>query len=236
MKRILASRLYKSLPSSRQNHIKAAISNPINAELVSQLKEYLDDDYQEIVDNEVRRQKQEKDAKSDESAELDNEEGTESGDSSGSASRLLHKPSGGRLADKFNSLFEEDEDSSGGAESSDVDSFDTNIDVDDSVDELDDNVEESTDIEGVEDLTHSEGINADDMSSQIVENLNSDPSTSGIVRSACKGDEIWIYYSDSINLNTVMSSVIESVVTMFPSLEFNRLARTDNAIVFQHIS
>ena len=146
MKRIFASRLYKSLPSSRQNHIKAAISNPINAELVSQLKEYLDDDYQEIVNNEVRRQKQEKDAKRDEADELDNDEGTESSDSSGSASRLPHKPSSGRLADKFNSLFEEDEDPSGGAEPSGVDSFDTDVDVDDSIDGPDDNVEESPDI------------------------------------------------------------------------------------------
>ena len=234
MKRIFACKLYKSLPISRRDHVKAAISNPINSELVSQLKEYLDDDYQEIIDNEIRRREQEKeleDNKDRDGAEVDTPEYEKDSNSPRSTSSLPHKPSGGGLADKFSSLFEDEEDgeSSEVDEPSDFDSLDSDVSVDDSI-------EESTDIVGVEDVDSEESISIDDMCSQLVEKLNSDTSTAGIVRSSCRGDEIWLYYSDSINLNVVMSSVIESAVAMFPSLEFNRLARTDNAIVFQHNS
>ena len=44
MKAIYASKLYKT--STRKNKIHAAIQNPVNAELVSQLAKYLDEEYQ----------------------------------------------------------------------------------------------------------------------------------------------------------------------------------------------
>lgn len=40
---IFSSKLYQA--SSRKNKIKAALENPINAELVKQLGEYIDDEY-----------------------------------------------------------------------------------------------------------------------------------------------------------------------------------------------
>ena len=41
-----------------------------------------------------------------------------------------------------------------------------------------------------------------------------------------------VYYEDSINLNKVMASAIETLNNLDYGLEFNRLARSDNAIVF----
>jgi len=63
--------------------------------------------------------------------------------------------------------------------------------------------------------------------------LNSRAETAGVIRIAEKENEIWIYYNDDINLNDVMVDVIECITALDTQpLEFNRLARSDNAVVF----
>ena len=62
--------------------------------------------------------------------------------------------------------------------------------------------------------------------------LNNSTETKGVNRTSIKDDELWIYYDDSINLNKVMADAIETIYTFGYGLEFNRLARSDNAIVF----
>ena len=64
--------------------------------------------------------------------------------------------------------------------------------------------------------------------------LNSNSDTSGVSRVSVKDDkELWIHYNDNVNLNDVMVSVIELVnQSGYSYLEFNRLARSENAIVF----
>ena len=63
--------------------------------------------------------------------------------------------------------------------------------------------------------------------------LNVRDDTKGVSRIFVKDKELWIYYQDKINLNSVMEPVIEVLNgTGFTNLEFNRLARTENAIVF----
>lgn len=66
--------------------------------------------------------------------------------------------------------------------------------------------------------------------------LNAREDTNGVSRIFIKEkeNELWIYYQDKINLNSVMEPVISVLnSTGFTNLEFNRLARTDNAIVFE---
>lgn len=63
----------------------------------------------------------------------------------------------------------------------------------------------------------------------IQASLNANTATEGVRASKQIGDEIWIYYHDAINLNKIMESVIDAVPD---TLEFNRLARSNNAIVF----
>ena len=66
--------------------------------------------------------------------------------------------------------------------------------------------------------------------------LNNVKETAGVARVAEKENEVWIYYNDDVNLNNIMTDVIESIANMgYTYLEFNRLARSDNAIVFQSI-
>lgn len=63
--------------------------------------------------------------------------------------------------------------------------------------------------------------------------LNASGDTSGVIRTRCKEDELWVYYSDDVNLNDVMVPAIEMMNRPgYTYLEFNRLARSDNAIVF----
>lgn len=64
--------------------------------------------------------------------------------------------------------------------------------------------------------------------------LNSREDTAGVSRVSTKDDkEVWIYYNDNVNLNDVMVQVIEELNRPgYTYLEFNRLARSDNAIVF----
>lgn len=64
--------------------------------------------------------------------------------------------------------------------------------------------------------------------------LNVRDDTKGVSRIQVKDKELWIYYNDKINLNSVMEPVIDVLnSTGFTNLEFNRLARTENAIVFE---
>lgn len=64
--------------------------------------------------------------------------------------------------------------------------------------------------------------------------LNAKDDTSGVSRVGVKDDkEVWVYYNDSVNLNDVMVPVIEQMnASGYTYLEFNRLARSDNAVVF----
>ena len=51
-----------------------------------------------------------------------------------------------------------------------------------------------------------------------------------------KKHELWIYYNDNTNLNNVMQSVIDVVNALaLKLLSFSRLARSDNAMVFDII-
>ena len=64
--------------------------------------------------------------------------------------------------------------------------------------------------------------------------LNANSSTSGVSRVSVRDDkELWVYYNDNVNLNDVMVNVIEFVnASGYSYLEFNRLARSENAVVF----
>lgn len=64
--------------------------------------------------------------------------------------------------------------------------------------------------------------------------LNAKDDTSGVSRVGVKDDkEVWVYYNDNVNLNDVMVPVIEQMnASGYTYLEFNRLARSDNAVVF----
>lgn len=220
MKAIYSCKLYKTHP--RKDKIKAAISNPINAELVSQLRSYLDDEYQHLADR----------PETDISDDLKEDENNLSSDSgaSESSNSLGPRPTSGSLSAKFDALLG-DEGEEGVDDSMDSDSA---SDADSDLGDMDEDVDP---IEDLEDIGESTSISADtgvDLTSEVKAVLGKYPDLSKFNRVLEKNNELWIYYNDDVNLNNIMGSVIEQLMDdNLDQLEFNRLARSDNAIVFQ---
>lgn len=220
MKAIFASKLYKASP--RKEKIKAALNNPINSELVGQLANYLDEEYRLNEDSQPT---------TNHSSPEGNESET-SNDDFKAAGGGFH---GGipRMGNGLNSPeLEDDVEPTGDDISNEGDEPVSEVLNDDipeeSIDEVsEEEVESATDIESSTSLTDTDVLGVRNL-------LENDESTCGVDRIVTKDDEVWFYYDDSINLNKVMTPVIEKLESSeWDNLEFNRLARTSNAIVFQ---
>lgn len=225
--RITASKLYKA--SSRKKKILAAMSDPINLELVQQLDEYIGDEYKPML------KPTEPDVTEVEPTE------SESAPDTGRPSPIRSVPSGsggGKLSERFG----DDLDAEGEAK------FDaTNPDDDWDDDSTSGTADEATPnsstkpkakkkiVAETTSVNPCAGVHAsiDQLAGELKGTLNARSSTAGVIRVAVKDDELWLYYNDSINLNNVMPTVIDLLnAAGYNYLLFNRLARTDNAMVF----
>lgn len=204
---IYASRLFKY--SKHQDRIIAAITNPINSELVSQLSEYVDLDSIDTVEPEVNTD-----------TKVNSTEPKGDNLRPGPKSKYTSTPSS--IGNESVEELENDADSE--PEENLDNGTEKNLDASVSVD--------SNPIQANTIITNDGNRLSTD---SILSTVNSLDTSSGAIRVNTKDDnkELWIYYSDSINLNNVMTSVIELLDNSgYYYLTFNRLARTDNAIVF----
>ena len=220
---IFSSKLFAV--SSRKAEIRAAASNPINQNLMQQLSTALDKSYQKAEylldeeDQEKLRQEQAESAEPEveetEESVVTEETGAEPKEHSAPPAKPSNLHSKFKEAEKSMSEDEPSEPAEGAP--TDTGSVDTKM-------------EAATDIDnGIED----NGIqDTKSIADSVKAALNDNTETAGVSRTAVKDDELWVYYEDSINLNKVMASVIETLNTLGYGLEFNRLARSDNAIVF----
>ena len=219
MKAIYASKFYKA--SKRKDAIRSAIENPINHELVLQLREYIDDDsIPNTVNDESSKVKPSKkpDTTSDTS---DSETATKSKFTSGGSIPRVPK------ADHHLSDMLKDEDNA----NSDIPQEVPSADIGDKPEPEEESVSESSDVSGTPVIA---SVDFSTQTDSIAGILNANSDTAGVRRCMVKPeDELWIYYNDSINLNNVMEPVISLLnASDYGHLDFNRLARTDNAIVF----
>ena len=212
---IYASKLYRT--SKRKAAIVAAANNPINTELVTQLADALSPVYKKekyLVNPEIDE------AKSEAVEIREQEEGTaksERLDSKPSNTRP-HKPS--HLADSFRKAEEREDES----QMLETETKSESAEVENS---------SKTDKSCVT-ATRMLTIDMRQVANEVKNLLNLQDSTSSVNRILVKDSEMWIYYNDAINLNNVMADVIELLnASGYTYLEFNRLARSDNAIVFQ---
>ncbi len=229
LKAIYSSKMYRS--SRHKDRIKSAITNPINSELVQQLKEYLNED--DVIDkDELERQNRSNDSNDVEESEDDSKK-------SANSESYHHSPVGAPskpVEDNFKHADEphlED----------DSDEVDEHLeDTDDPLDDIDDSVENSTTVGGqtieAQTALYTEPCNSKIQLSTVIDEikgiLNSRQDTCGVNRVLSKESELWIYYEDKINLNNVMGPAIELInAANYTYLDFNRLARSDNAMVFQ---
>lgn len=245
MASIFSCKLFKA--HKNRDKVVAALTNPVNVELTEQVASLIDDkDLQVLIDKSKQMQSQSNN-KSDKSKESEDKSTSKESDISkeGTPHISMKKPSPSTFIPKGF----EDSNSEEAEEVSLTD--DTEIDVDDS------NTESvpTEDIENTEDSpadTNSAsksgstapvtaGASVQDpfkdistIPSQIKSLLNMSADTAGVTRVSIRDNELWIYYNDKTNLNNAMPLAIDALMAAsYYYLEFNRLARTDNAMVFQ---
>lgn len=234
LQRIYSSKLY--VTSTRKDRIHAAINsdNKWNVALVQQLEEYLDQD----ALAELQQAEAEAEAKQGVSDDVGGA-APDTGEESGGSSRpsLANTPpspsfSGSPLAD-----FGDDE----------LADIDIPEDIgEEAAPEEPSGPEPEEPIESVTQegrpITSATIIKwntLDDVISAcdtIKGTLNSREDTNGVTRLEVKDSELWVYYNDESNLNDKMIEVISVLNSIgYTYLKFNRLARSNNAIVFDII-
>lgn len=236
LQRIYSSKLY--VTSSRKDRIHAAINSdkPWNVELVQQLDEYLDDDARSRL-NAIKNEAEynQSASQTDFSGDSDGDAGNDSPSRSGGGSSFTPSSFSGSPIDDF-----------GDDEMGDMD-MDMDMDMGDAdmpdipdapaESEAPDEVVESVTQEG-KPITATSVIwtTIEDISNEcniIKGTLNAREDTKGVTRLEVKDNELWIYYNDDSNLNDKMIEVISALnSTGYTYLKFNRLARSNNAIVF----
>lgn len=199
MKQLYACKMYKS--STRKSKIQAALSNPVNQPLVTQLRSYLDDEYrkEEILEPDI---------------EMKNEKGSPVKDEHIDESSKDDK----KVIDD-NTKF-----SNPNGDKEDIDVEDADNDNDSSADDNNVNSSKKCAIRSSIDLDSLKGT------------MNAVSDTCGVQRLKIDEDkkELWVYYNDDINLNDIMTPLIELLESSsYNYLIFNRLARSGNAVVFE---
>ena len=231
MKAIFASKLYKT--STRKNKIASALQNPINTELVLQLNSYLDEpeDVTDAIEEEdIQTERDTERFQDDSETKVEEKPVAKSNPKSESVPPELTK---------FHSPAEGDSEGTSDENSEEDSSNEDESDKDESKeDKSDSEVKESKRVQGATVLyTPSVQASCCDtvrIDAEILKGtLNSREDTSGVSRINIKDEELWIYYQDKVNLNSIMEPVIAVMnASDFAHLEFNRLARSSNAIVF----
>lgn len=223
LERIYSSKVY--VTSTRKDRIHAAINSPINAELVRQLSDYLDDDSKLELKQALSQQKNKSGGNA-------NAGSSDSGDSDFGGGDDFSAPHGGGGPSRP-SFSGDPMGDFGDDELADIEPLDDGGEpMDTGAD-----VEESTKTTG-QPITATSTIwtTIEDVVSDcdtIKGTLNAREDTKGVDRLQVKDMELWIYYNDSANLNDKMIDVIEVLnSTGYTYLAFSRLARSNNAIVF----
>lgn len=232
LSRIYACKLY--LTSSRKDSIKAAINDSKNMALVQQLSEYLDDDAKdklaEAVEDKLDKKNEQSNDKKDAVESIPDENNVFSPSYSES------RPASPSVAPSASSSDEMD---------FDVDklSFDDEVPSEPETTSSDNGsetpVEESTSVHSTVTadtaVSDSESVifNIANEASVIKGTLNSNETTSGVQRVTVNDKELWIFYEDKSNIGDIMIDVIEALnASGYTYLSFSRLARSNNAIVF----
>ncbi|MBP5433585.1 hypothetical protein [Ruminococcus sp.] len=216
---IKASKMFRA--SSRKSKIMAELEKPENIELVKQLDEYLDEEYQVL--NEPAETTTEDVTEVTETDEVVDDSPASGGGGHGSPASFTPHES---LMDKHGDELEELENEGEGevpAEEPEDKTPEASVKLTGKAITADTIVNPFVDYYAT--------LNS--IAGEIKGTLNARQDTAGVDRVQLKNDELWIYYNDSMNLNNVMSNVIGLLAAAnYKYLEFNRLARSDNAMVF----
>lgn len=221
---IYTSRLYRS--SKLKDKITSTIDNPINTELVKQLESYIDETSSDTTENTLVELHDD-----DQSLEVNDDAANETAEDF-------------ETNDPHNENIFVDDDAS-----DDTPTEDRTDDSDDAADDEDSDDDSLENVPGV--ILEGQELAGDYVEAAtalystpkraefdgdvnvIKGTLNLREETSGVVRVSLDKNELWVYYNDDTNLNAVMVDVIDVIERAgYNFLKFNRLARSNNAIVF----
>lgn len=232
---ITNSKIFKG--SKYQERILAAINDPINKPLLKQLTSYVGQDYDEdSIDDSIASTPSQ--FSEDKTAPADSKKGK-------SLNSTPHITPSNKSTAQFggpSNNYSQDEDTDN------IDDRDSQaVEFDEAKDEDDfappkepsqGNVKESTCAEK-SNINASTYVSVEVVSqavSEIPGTLNLRSETKGVTYAALKGGsstELWIYFENSVDINGVLDSVNSTLMNAgYYFLEFNRVARDENAIVF----
>lgn len=236
LKIIKCSAIYRA--SSDKVRIDSALQNPINVELVTQLSDALDDRSRD----QLRQAKLILDQENNDKAQDDSDDtGTAPRiDSDGKDEQALPLATNRTvISDPFFDLGPDGSDASNDELTEDA----SNQLEGDNGDEAESNeINESAIVNGTPVTAQTTLYSYEPPApldfrsiSEIIKcTLNGRADAAGVNRILVRDNELWIYYKDSVNLNGVMGVVIEFLNNSgYPYLAFNRLARSENAMVFE---
>ena len=222
MKAIKSCRQYKY--SNRKSIIQSTLLDPINKELVLQLSNYLDlDDQKDNEDAETKA--------------VDNTEIIQEVDDKNEENSTLED---NNIQPIDNKELNADDNDINISEDTDIAEQDKRLDLEDNDEDKQDTVTQSKN-EGEEDkkesVTATTYVKEDNrfLTDAILGVLNAEELTSGALRyQVIDNTELWIYYKDDKNLSKLMINIINRLKSCgYNMLEFNRIARSNNAIVFE---
>lgn len=217
MKDITCSKLFVS--SSRKDKILAAIQDPNNLELVKQVAEYLDD---EFIDKKYLNPETDTSVNNADDDIIQDGSSTKPPSSGKSGGGL----GGGYSSSGFSSMDDVFDDDSEGSDELQDESVPS-----------DDPSQSDPEVKGEPTVDSSKRVTASIVLDVVKGTLNARTDTAGVDRVVEKDSELWVYYNDSVNLNKVMSEAAqELLLNGYSMLEFNRLARSNNAIVFDVVN
>ena len=217
------------------------MQDPVNFELVQQLSSYLDDSSKEVLKKAVADNLT-KETPNAPATDTSNETNVfddfsssvpESGAGHSSSGFSSGGFSGGNVFDDFGDTESDVPGGDAPADTTDVPTSDTT-----SAEPASDVPVEQNTAVTQEEVISAEDINAEEetavLQSGIIKKLlNDQEDTSGVVRVDIGDTEAWIYYNDKVNLNDIFDNVIALLKDYkYDMLKFSRLARTDNAVVF----
>lgn len=256
MKAIFASKLYKA--STRKGKIAAALADPVNLELVQQLDEYLSQP------DEVEDALHEADKVAEQNAAHENLKAPASKIPEGPGPKVSSTSKSSDSQDVESAIVvdthskeivnEPEESATDGSEAKseekpsdpEQESVETPLNrfhapAKKEEKSEEESVKESTAV-GCATALYNAPVKAccspcDLVDADLIKGtLNARADTKGASRIFVKDTEMWIYYEDSVNLNSVMEPVIHVLnASGFNHFEFSRLARSKNAIVFDII-
>lgn len=214
-KAIFSSKMFMS--SVRQDKIRAAFNDSANLELVKQLDEYIGDEYIALM----KPLKQTEKSVPEKGGTTTKSDNTQQGDNGKQSSS--ENPS---LRDEYTDL-KDDMKQESEPQETEVPNSESEEPVQS---ENQETVENSVKVKAASNILLKPEY--EDAVNEIKGLLNANSTTAGVARVQKKDDEVWIYFKDSVNLNNVMDTVIDELTQGYLWMIFNRLARSENAMVF----